>query len=142
MSKSLKLRINLQKPPANVHYALQKGHGSKYEITQVQVSGLEDLHFELVIDIKGDRHKNNLPEFGGPFVQGVPLSKFIYLGIGAYAGQASEWNRRLKIPLTGITWDIIDNANEGLETFVPGTAKDGSPTCATVKPFTGWHIKP
>ncbi|ASU32425.1 DUF5990 family protein [Mucilaginibacter xinganensis] len=141
MSESLKLHIHLQKPPVNVHYALQKGHGHKYAITQAQVSALDDLHFELDIEIKGNRQKDELPEFGGPFVQGVPLNKFIYIGIGAFAGQDSAWNRRLKVPLTGITWHLIDGAIAGLETFVPGTGKDGSPACATVKPFAGWHAK-
>lgn len=138
---NLDLYIVLQKPPANIDFALQKGHGSKYETIQTQRSGLQDLHFNLTIQIKGDRQKDALPEFTGPFVQGAPLSKFIYIGIGAFAGQDSPWSRRLKIPLTGITWDLIDQENSGLETYVPGTAKDGSPTCATVKPFAGWTVK-
>jgi hypothetical protein len=84
-----------------------------------------------------------LPEFGGSFVQGIPLNKFIYIGIGTFTGQDSPWSRRLKIPLTGITWNLIDHANlsTGLETYVPGTGKHGSPNCATVKPFAGWEIK-
>ena len=42
-----------------------------------------------------------------------------------------------------ITWDMVKKAAGGkrvLETRVPGTAKDGSPTCATVKPFAGWKV--
>jgi hypothetical protein len=31
-------------------------------------------------------------------------------------------------------------AGQLLETRVPGTGKDGSPSCATVKPFPGWNV--
>jgi hypothetical protein len=139
------LHVTLQKPPAGVDYALQKGSGSKFDIVQVQRSAGEDLYFNLAIEIRGDRQKDNLPKFRGPFVQGSSDKQFFYIGIGAFAGQAGTWSRRLKIPLTGISWQMIDqiNGNPGsrLETWVPGTAKDGSPNCATVKPFDGWEVK-
>jgi hypothetical protein len=73
------------------------------------------------------------------------MNRFIYIDIGTAAGQADIWSRRLKIPLTGITWSVIDQVNASskavLETHVPGTGKDGSPNCATVKPFDGWRVK-
>jgi len=28
-----------------------------------------------------------------------------------------------------------------LQTSVPGKGKDGTPNCATVKPFAGWMVK-
>ncbi|HYJ85907.1 MAG TPA: DUF5990 family protein [Pyrinomonadaceae bacterium] len=68
---------------------------------------------------------------------------FVYIDIGTYAGQKETgWSRRLKVPLRGITWDMIDGAMAAgqLETRVPGTGKDGSPSCATVKPFPGWKL--
>jgi hypothetical protein len=140
----LSLHIILQKPPAGVHFGLQKGSGNKYETVQVQLSGVEDLHFYLAVDVKGDRLKDNLPRLRGPFVQGPYPDNFIYIDIGTYAGQTSVWGRRLKIPLTRITWDIVDqfatNAKLILETHVPGTGKHGTPNCATVKPFAGWKI--
>jgi hypothetical protein len=141
----LKLHIVLLKPPPDVDYGLQKGSGSKYETIQIQKSGLQDLHFDLTIGIKGDRQKDDLPGFSGPFVQGPPLNKFIYLDIGTYTGQAASFGARLKIPLAGITWGIIDqvkiNPELILETCIPGTGKNGGPNCATVKPFDGWKIK-
>ncbi|MCR8557481.1 hypothetical protein KXD93_07505 [Mucilaginibacter sp. BJC16-A38] len=140
---TVNLHIILQKPPAGIHFALQKGHGNVVEAVQVQISADGDLHFELMIDVKVDPAKTELARFGGPYVQGPPVEKFIYIGIGTFAGQVSPWSRRLKIPLRDISWDLINRANEnsGLETIVPGTAKDGSPTCATVKPFAGWHLR-
>lgn len=140
----LNLRIILEKPPANVHFGLQKGSGNNYESVQIQLSGSADLRFNLIAEVKGDRQNGELPDFKGPFVQGPKLGRFIYIDIGTYAGKTDAYSRRLKIPQAGITWDIIDKANNKdmlLETVVPGTAKDGTPTCATVKPFNGWHIK-
>jgi len=141
----LSLHITLQKPPVGVDFGLQKGAGSQYETVQIQRSGSQDLRFELTVGIQGDRQKDDQPRFRGPFVQGKPGSRFIYIDIGEFAGQVGGWSRRLKIPLTGITWDVIDRVTADgvrvLETSVPGALKDGSPNCATVKPFGGWTIR-
>jgi hypothetical protein len=55
-------------------------------------------------------------------------------------------SRRLKIPLRDISSDTIRqmlaDPSLVLETKVPGTGKDGGPNCATVKPFSGWHLSP
>ncbi len=93
--------------------------------------------------MKGDRLKDNLPKFSGSFVQGPTANRFVYIDIGTYAGQSdTTWSRRLKIPLTGITWKDVDTLTHDsmLQTSVPGTGKDGGPYCATVKPFEGWHL--
>ena len=128
----LTFHIVLKNPPAQLTYALQKGSGNKYETVQVQQSSGNDLHFELIIDIKGNKQANDLPDFKGPFVQGPALGRFIYLDIGSYAGAANSWNGRLKIPLAGITWSMIDEAvaqsGSALETNVPGTGKTAVPT--------------
>jgi hypothetical protein len=56
----------------------------------------------------------------------------------------SVWSRRLKIPLKDISTEtvklLLNDASLILETKVPGTGKDGGPNCATVKPFSGWHL--
>jgi hypothetical protein len=144
MNRNLALHIILQKPPAGVDFGLQKGSGSRYETVQTQRSGFQDLHFDLTIEINDEKKTGDQPRFRGPFVQGKPGSLFIYIDIGQAAGQVSVWSRRLKIPLTGITWDIVDQVTADpkmvLETSVPGTAKDGGPNCATVKPFDGWKV--
>ena len=144
MPIEVSLHIVLQKPPAGVDFGAQKGSGSVYETVQVQRSHGQDLHFFLNAVVKGDGLKDPLPKFSGPFIQGPFPNNFIYIGIGAAAGQAVSWQRRLKIPLTGITWATIDQLKAApelvLETHVAGTAKDGTPNCATVKPFNRWTI--
>jgi Family of unknown function (DUF5990) len=142
MDKELILRIVLEKPPPGIDFGLQKG-SNKYETVQKQRSGTEDLTFEFSIRIKDT--SSDHPVFLGPFVQGSSSDRFIYIDIGTYAGQANTvWSRRLKVPLAGITQDMISKVltNETLllETKVPGTGKDGGPNCATVKPFNGWQL--
>ena len=143
MDQELTFRIVLESPPPGVDYGLQKGGGSNYEVTQKQRSKSGDLQFEFSARVK--EGKDGLPVLLGPFVHGPPQERFVYLDIGTYAGQTNTpWSRRLKIPLRGITWDLVKQSSKpsyGLETHVPGTGKDGSPSCATVKPFSGWKVK-
>ena len=141
MEQELTFRIILEKPPAGVDFGLQQGRGSNYEVVQKQRSKTGDLHFEFTARVKNGKDG---PTLLGPFVQGPPNERFVYLGIGTFAGQTdTPWSRRLKIPLRGITWDVIKQASaQVLETRVRGTGKDGSPTCGTIKPFAGWKVKP
>ena len=142
---NIKLHITLQTPPADLDFALQKGPGSISHPVQKQRSQGQDLFFELTVKLKGDSQKDDLPDFKGDFVQGPLKGRFIYINIGASAGQAGVSNWRLKIPLGGITWETIDklnaDPNAAMETAVPGTGRNGAPNCATVKPFDGWHFR-
>lgn len=145
MNQELSLRIVLQNPPAGVDFGLQKGHGREYATVQTQRSNRQSLHFSLTVTVKRTENKDQSPSFRGIFVQGPPNAQFIYPDIGTAAGQAdSVWSRRLKIPLQGISGEMIDqlqaNAHPFLEAHIPGTGKDGGPTCGTVKPFSGWCI--
>jgi len=143
VGSELTLRIVLEKPPAGVDFGLQKGKGSDYETVLKQRSTAKDLHFEFRIGLKTSA-KDRTPDFSGPLVQGPPGQRFVYVDIGTYAGQNDAcWSRRLKIPLWGITWDMIrrsDGSRSVLEARVPGTGKDGGPNCATVTPFGGWKL--
>lgn len=141
MEREINLRIVLEEPPPGVDFGLQKGRGSDYETVQKQRSKSGDLHFDFTVRAKAGSGKA-APTLLGPFVQGPPHERFVYLDIGTYAGQAdSIWSRRLKIPLRGITWDLIEEVSDSsaiLEARVPGRGRDGGPNCATVKPFDGW----
>ena len=142
MQHDLAFRVVLEKPPAGVDYAVQIGRGAEYDTAQKQRSKGKDLRFEFTVGIGAS--KPAAPDFRGAVVQGPRGQRFVYIDIGTYAGQTgTPWSRRLKIPLIGITWDVIDRASASqmvLETRVPGTARDGGPTCATVKPFGGWTL--
>jgi hypothetical protein len=144
MERELTFRIVLEKAPAGVDFALQKGKGNRCETIQKQRSGTHDLRFEFTARaVPGAKGAD--PNLLGPFVQGPSGARFVYLDIGAAAGQIdSNWSRRLKVPLTGITAEILSRVDKDpkliLETHVPGTGKDRGPNCATVKPFAGWKL--
>jgi hypothetical protein len=138
MTRELTLRIVVEAPPSGVDFALQKGKGSAYEPVQKQRSKGNDLIFECQPSIRSGVSSDGM-SLTGPFVQGPPRQRFVYLDIGTYAGQSdTPWSRRLKIPLEGITSEMIAKGGV-LEVRVPGTARDGGPNCATVKDFKGWR---
>jgi hypothetical protein len=143
VQREVTFRVVLQAPPADVDFGLQLGRGTAYETVQKQRSRGQDLHFEFSVAVTAAT-KMAAPDFRGSVVQGPPGQRFVYIDIGTYAGQTdTPWSRRLKIPLVGITSDMIDRVNTArtvLETRVPGTGRDGGPACATVKPFDGWKL--
>ena len=142
MERQVTLRIIVERPPSGVDFGLQEGHGNDYKTVQRQRFTKQDLRFEFPIRVK--EGKSGEPNFLGAFAQGPASSRFIYLDIGTYAGQTkTTWSRRLKIPLASITWPMIEQASGAsvvIEVRVPGTGRDGGPTCGTVKEFSGWMV--
>ena len=121
-----RLRIIIERPPLGIDYALQKGRGNAYETVQKQRSSGKNLTFEFDVSIKPGRGVS----FSGPFVQGTAADKFVYIDIGKYAGQKNtECARRIKVPLASITLQM-SNSGQVLDALIPGTARDGTPTCA------------
>jgi hypothetical protein len=142
MPIELRLRIVLVSPPAGVDFGLQEGKGADYRTVQTQRSDGGDLRFVATVTIKGGRG-DGPPNFLGPLTQGPPGGRFLYIDIGKLAGQRdSEWERRIKVPLGGITWEMIERVVADpslvLEARLPGTGRDGGPSCATVHPANGW----
>ena len=138
------LRIVLVAPPPGVDFGIQEGKGNDYKTIAVQRSKVGSLSLECTIQVKGNR-SDGPPNFGGPISQGPPTGRFIYVDIGKLAGQIDScWQRRIKIPLEGISWEMIDSVldtpKRWLQATIPGTGKDGGPSCATVKPIDGWKV--
>jgi Family of unknown function (DUF5990) len=140
----MKCRIILEKTPSDVGFGIQKGKGSQYEIEQFQLGNGQNLCFDCVAQVK--KNSNGSIDFSGVNIQGSTQERFIYINIGTSAGQTgSIWTRRLKVPFRNITEQMVSEVceNESLciEIKVPAIGKDGTPNCATVKPFLGWSIK-
>ena len=139
------LRIVLLAPPKGVDFGLQEGKATLDRTIQRQRSNGGDLHFECAVTVKNNR-EDGLPNFLGPTTQGPTTGRFIYVRIGKLAGQMDScWERRIKVPLDAITWEMIEKASKDqstvLEARLPGTGKDGSPCCATVRPVGGWTCR-
>jgi hypothetical protein len=84
------------------------------------------------------------PNFLSPLSQGPAAGRFVYIDIGKSAGQIDScWQRRIKVPLGGISWELIRKTTANpkliLEARLPGTGKAGEPNCATVHPIEGWN---
>jgi hypothetical protein len=140
---SVPLRIILLAPPAGVDFGMQEGKGNDFTILQKQRSAGGDVSFDVRVTVK-DGHEDGLPNFLGPLTQGPPTGRFIYIGVGEYAGQKdTPWSRRVKVPLGAISWEMIRKAAKDdktvIETRIPGTAKDGGPICASVK--AEWNLR-
>ena len=79
------------------------------------------------------------PKFFGDQVRPEgPVRRFVYVRIGQSAGDhGSPWSRRMKIDIHDTDPATLDRAVAGegvLEFRVGGTAADGTPACATVRP--------
>ncbi len=141
MESELKLRIILERPPAGVDFGVQKGRGNTYETIEKQRSKSGDLRFDFTVRVNMSKAS---PNFLGSIAQGPPQTRFVYIDIGHCAGQTdTAWSRRLKVPLGGITSEMVKEALSSLKVLtarVAGTGSDGGPTCGTVKPFDGWKL--
>jgi hypothetical protein len=143
MPIELRLRIVLVSPPAGVDFGLQEGKGADYRTVQTQRSDGGDHRFDATVTLKGDPN-DGPPNFLGPLTQGPPGGRFLYIDVGKLAGQAdSPWERRIKVPLGGITWGLVEQVAADpemvLEARLPGAGRDGGPSCATVHPANGWR---
>ncbi len=134
--QTLKLRITLIAPPAGVLYSLQDG---EEPVGHVMADGGDlslDVSVRFVEDDKGARYL-------GPFVKNQGGRRFVYFRVGTSAGQHdSPWTRRGKVWLEDLPVALAREAvaaGRRLEARFPGTGKDGSPSCATVRPIDGWR---
>jgi hypothetical protein len=100
------------------------------------------ITFEFAVRI--GKRAGGEPNFLGPFAQGPPAGRFVYVNSGTLAGQSdSVWTRRAKVPLTAITWSLIQRAlstGAVLETSIAGTGRDGGPACGTVPLRPAWSV--
>lgn len=142
MESDLPIRLVLVEPPSGIDFGIQHGSGANYETRFVQQGKHGDVVFDFSLAV-ADNRKDGLPNFRGPFAQGPPVSRFIYVDVGTYAGQKNTpWSRRMKIPLQGITWALISKVTSKpghkLLARIPGTGKDGGPSCAMVQLLGPW----
>ena len=126
------LRITIEHPVIGVLHSLQgKDDGP---LDPKSSTGGEALVFELSIRIGPG------PKFFGDQVRREgPVRRFVYIRVGQLAGDpASPWSRRIKIDIHDIYQTLLDRAARGdgaIETVIDGTAADGTPVCATVRPI-------
>ena len=129
----IRARIVIEQPVPGVLHSLQQDDAP---LDPKQSKAGEPLAFEFPLRIAAG------PKFFGSQVRREgPVRRFVYIRIGTSAGQhLSPWSRRMKIDIHGIDPALLDRAIAGgvIEGTVKGTAKDGTPACATVA--ASWRI--
>ena len=144
VDSELPIRLVLVDPPAGVDFGVQRGRGAKYETLFVQQRRQRDICFDFSL-VVSDNRKDGQPNFQGAFAQGPPDSRFIYIDVGTYAGQQdTQWSRRMKVPLDDVSWElirkVIKKPGYRASARIPGTGKDGGPSCATVRLLGDWEV--
>lgn len=139
----LPLRIVMEGPVPGVSIAMQRGGSGKATLIGPACASDDALTFDFAVTVSGVTSAG-APRLLGPFVQGPPDGRFVYLNSGTYAGQTgSTWQRRAKVPLAELSWPLIEALPPGgrLEARIAGKARDGGPACASVALLPpGWRI--
>jgi hypothetical protein len=141
-AESLALRITVVNPPPNILWALQLGRD---EIVRPTSGSKSQISFDFTVEVVPGESRSSF-RLRGPAVQGRPGERFVYLRMGAYAGQTGiDAGWRAKISLEGITRKLLDTANAKrggvLQVQFAGTGPKGGPACATVPLLgKGWHV--
>jgi Family of unknown function (DUF5990) len=141
-AETISLRITVVDPPPIISWALQLGRD---ELAKPTFSSTSRISFDFAVEVIEDSPAAGF-RFRGPAVQGRPGQRFVYLCIGAYAGQAGApagW--RAKIRLEGINRKLVEEVRAKrsgvLEVQFAGTGPKGGPACATVSFLgEGWRV--
>lgn len=133
--QAITLRITIEDPVPEVTYSLQDGKSAP---VGPMVATDAPLSFDVPVRLAPG------PKFLGEFVRREgPARRFVYIAIGGQAGDhASPWSRRIKLDIHDLPGALLEKALAGdiLEARLPGRAKDGGPSCATLKPVGGWRV--
>ena len=122
--------------PPGVRWAVQHGRDG---LLPPYASTAELMSFAFTLGLRPALPDGSF-NFRGPFAQGTPADRFLYLNSGTYAGQPDTvWARRAKIKLAGIPRPLVQaaagDANVAIAGRLHGTAKDGGPVCARIDPL-------
>ncbi|MDB4906044.1 MAG: hypothetical protein JWO05_828 [Gemmatimonadetes bacterium] len=133
-SASVVLRIVIERPPAGATWRLQSG---KADLVAPVTATAKKLVFEFPIQVS----ESGPVVFRGPFAQGPPAGRFIYVTSRGRSTEAgAPWGRRAKVHLASITREMVDSGAT-LEARFEGTDRKGGPACATVPLLGGgWTV--
>jgi hypothetical protein len=124
------MRIVIDNPVPGVLHSLQSKDGHPLDPKKSDMG--EALAFDFPIRVAEG------PKFFGDQVRREgPVRRFVYVRVGQSAGDCSSaWSRRMKIDIHDIEPEMLERAaSDGgvVEISLEGTAKDGTPACATVR---------
>ena len=133
------MQLIVVEPPPGVALAVQRGRDGLLAASEESPDALV-FDFSLVVaDLE------TVPvRLTGEFAQGPANGRFVYVRAGTLAGQPSScWTRRAKVPLAGISGELIREALDSgkpLVARVAGTAPGGGPFFASVPLLSEWRL--
>lgn len=136
-------RITVLHPPRGVVFRMQRG---RTELVPPSLESADAISFDFTLRVEPGQ-AGGPPRLLGPFAQGPPAGRFVYVNSGKRAGQAGScWDRRAKVPLGAVSSSLLEQAAASpgtvIEAQIAGTGRDGGPACATVPLAGAWRIAP
>jgi hypothetical protein len=148
----LPLRLVVLRPPAGTEFRLQRGRvGVGAGPTPIAPTHAtpDALTFDFTVLLGDEPQADGRPALGGAFAHGTTRDRFVYVASGRPAAEGApwQWDRRAKVPLAGITPELIDAVlgapDAVLEARIEGTAPDGRAVAARVALAEGgWRVVP
>jgi hypothetical protein len=136
---TIRMRIVIEQPVAGVLHSMQEDDAPLHP---KQSTAGEPLAFDFSVRVTPATGET-APKFSGKQVRREGKERrFVYVRIGTAAGDpASPWSRKMKIDIHDVDPALLEQAMAGqvLEGRLNGTARDGSPACATIRPVT-WRV--
>jgi hypothetical protein len=117
-------------PYKEIRLGLQKGE----EITEEVPADAKEAVFAAALKVRRSE-KDGSPVFTGPFAQGTPQDRFIYLRWEGRLEDERVRFGRAKVKLKGLGWDLIMQAVDAgrpVEVAVDLKDKKGGPACASL----------
>lgn len=114
-----------------VRLGIQKGT----EVIEDVPGDVTQVTFAIPLRVKKNPQTGQ-PDFAGPFAQGRPGERFIYLCWGERKGEAWDGFRRAKIHLSHLDWGVVEAALKSgrpILALLEMTDDKGGPLCASVK---------
>jgi Family of unknown function (DUF5990) len=135
----IQMYLVVVEPPEGVTLAMQRGKDELLEPSEVTADALVFAFTLVVADLEAAPVR-----FTGEFAQGPASARFVYVNSGTLAGQPdSVWTRRAKVPLTGISAELVKTALESgrpLVAEVAGTGRGGGPLVASIPLLRNWEL--
>ena len=136
------LRLICVTPPPSQHEnrPTEFGLQDKKQVVhpgQAQADG--SVHYEFEVQVKRNE-ATDAPRFLGPYVHGTPAGPFLYLSWRHTEPEQAPWIRRLKVPLSAITWEQIEIAGRAADShFETSISGLGSGTVSLLG--DGWTLQ-
>jgi hypothetical protein len=125
------------------HTAVRLGVQRGRDVVDDVPGDVSDVTFTVPLRVTRNAKSGN-PNFLGPFAQGTPDDRFIYLSWGERHNGAWDMFRRAKVKLNHLTWETVEQAmkqGESIEAVISMTDRSGGPLCASVREqYIAWKL--